>query len=132
MDHDAAVAESPARTIRKLLADKAVLNTENIVGERLTVEKMPETIVEFSAILVVANLYHSIFNAKGIPEILTCRITLDFGNPAAEILSVKQLDPVSIGLLCLLAMAKENRQDQNNYCNGKSIFSHKGALFMNL
>jgi len=93
VDHDAAVAQGPARRARRLLSYKTVFGCHNIMGELLTIEQVPEPIAEIP-ILVIGSLEHPVLSPKSPAEVVIQIIAGDLHIPALQILAVEQLNPL--------------------------------------
>ena len=81
-----------------LLAGKAVLDAEDVVGKRLVVEQVPEAAAERARVFVVADFEDAVLDAEGVGEIVAGVEAFDFRRPAFEVAAVEELDPLAVGL----------------------------------
>ena len=78
-----------------MLADEAVFDAEEIIGERLVVEDVSEATAEAAFVLVVGNLEQAVFDAEGVAVVVVQLVAFDFDGPTVEVLAVEELDPVA-------------------------------------
>ena len=100
MNHNPAIAKSPALPFRGLLTYKAVFNRNPVIRKIAFIEDVavfPGKIV----ILVIPNNQLTIFNPEGIPEVVVQVVTPDFHVPALQVFPVEQLFPVFFGRVFL-------------------------------
>src|SRR5690606_23936253 len=92
VDHDAAVAKSPARSSFDLLAGKAIFRRQQGVRVRLPIEEMAKLPVKFF-VFVIPHLDKTVVHPERISKILTQFVGPDLHLPSAEVFTIEQLLP---------------------------------------
>ena len=93
MEHHAAVLEGPFRPSRNLGAKETVLHSQVIVGERLSIEDVPEPTLEVVVVLI-ADGQKSVLDPKCPPGILPEVASRDLDGPARQVLAIEQGYPI--------------------------------------
>ena len=118
MKHCTAVTYGPSWTTFNLLTNKAVLQTQFIIGVFFICVNMAETIIKL-IITVIYYFKHPIFNAKRIRKVFATRIPCNFYCPTCQILSVENGFPLRFRLVLLT-----RRQCADSQCKCNNRFFH--------
>src|SRR4051794_17791915 len=94
VEHDAVIAEGPVRTALRLLTHETIFSRDDVMGEfPVAIEDVAEMAAELR-VLIVRDLKEPVFDTKGVPVVLPQGIARDLRDPAIEVLSVEELNPV--------------------------------------
>ena len=106
--HDPAVAKSPTRTIRSLLAKETIFDPEEVMRERGFVKHMPKSLVEI-LVLVVGHPDYTVLHRKRVVVVDSGFVATNFDRPIGQVLAVEELNPFA---LFLGRMAEGGKEEQ--------------------
>lgn len=109
MVHDAAVQIDVIWSICEPLADKAVFESESIVGVRLIGVEVAELLVK-ARVLRVLSLNDTVLDSESMKCIFPGGVSADFGSPAGEILAIKEGFPGGEWVLGKSGKAKKRKR----------------------
>jgi hypothetical protein len=93
VNHEAAVAQCPGRSVGELLADEAVLDPEPVVVQGLGIEEVAEAVAEL-AVAIVGDLEKAVLDPERFGVVVAQLVTGDLGCPAGEVAAVEERRPI--------------------------------------
>ena len=98
MKHDSTVSKCPVFSTGRLIAEKTIFNTKEVMRKRRFVKNMTIGFVKI-LVFIVGYMDNPILYGKGIIVVHSRFVSSDLYGPVRKIFAIKQLDPFIFLLL---------------------------------